>query len=373
MKNSHNLAGFSLTILLSVLLCFSHLTLAEQTNEKKLQNRQSRNSERKLNSSDSAINKEAVKKLRQVINEKYSYRDLRNVDWRKLFETYTPRLEQAKTPHEFAELAAKMLANAKDMHLWVKIDNETIGGFRRNIQRNYNIDLLKKQVPNFKDLSQYVSMGRYPDNIGYILIESWENNEAEVLEPALKALKDLTETKALIIDVRPNGGGAEPLAQKFAGCFINQPAVYSKNIYRNINEPNGWTKVFERKIKPNPDQPAYKGKIVVLMGQANISSCESFLLMMKQVSNCKLIGEKSGGSSGNPKPYDLGNGVTVWLPSWKDLRPDGTCLESQGIKPDINIVTNQKLLKEKDTVLDAALKYCGSNHNSSRKLTGSLK
>jgi C-terminal processing protease CtpA/Prc len=92
------------------------------------------------------------------------------------------------------------------------------------------------------------------------------------------------------------------------------------------------------------------------MGLVNVSSCEAFLLMMKQVPGCKLIGETSQGSSGNPKPTDLGNGVTVFLPSWKAMRPDGTCFEGEGIIPDISIKTTQAELLSRDPVLDAGLK-----------------
>jgi peroxiredoxin len=302
-------------------------------------------------------NKEAAQNLRKLIDEKYSYRDLRGVDWDKLFEMYTPQLERAKTPQEFAELASKMLLSAKDMHLWVRINDKTINGFKRNINRNYNLNLLKKEVPRWNDLSRYVSTGQFPDGIGYILIESWAKDANQVLQPALQAIKNLLNSKSLIIDVRPNGGGSEPFAEKFAGCFVKQPVIYAKHIYRNVKEPNGWGQIQERILKPNMDMPAYTSKIAVLMGQANLSSCEAFLLMMKQVPECKLIGEKSYGSSGNPKPYDLGNGVTVWLPSWRCLRLDGTCFEEQGIEPDISVIATKSQLREKDPVLEAALKY----------------
>ena len=110
-------------------------------------------------------------------------------------------------------------------------------------------------------------------------------------------------------------------------------------------------------MNPNPDQPRYQGRVAVLMGQANMSSCESFLLMMKQVPDCMLIGSKSYGSSGNPKSYDLGNGVTVWLPSWKDLKPDGTCFEGEGIRPDIFVSTNEIEVRQQDKILETAITY----------------
>lgn len=307
--------------------------------------------------SASVNNTEAIRELRKIIDENYSYRDQRGVDWDKLFELHKTRLQQAKSPREFAEAAGNLLMNAKDMHLWVKIQDQTISGYRRTIVRNYNPEQTVKGVPGWRDLSSSVSMGRFGDGIGYILIKSWQKDEQQVLKPALDAIRSLSDCWALILDVRPNGGGSEPLAGQVAGCFINQPIVYAKSVYRDINTPTGWSPVRERTLKPNSDLPTYTGKTVVLMGQACMSSCESFLLMMKQVPNCKLIGERSYGSSGNPKPHDLGNGVTVWLPSWKDLRPDGSCFEGQGIVPDIPIKTTERQLKDSDPVLETALRY----------------
>ncbi len=59
------------------------------------------------------------------------------------------------------------------------------------------------------------------------------------------------------------------------------------------------------------------------------------------------------GSSGNPLPHDLGNGVVAFLPSWKDLRPDGSCLEGEGIVPDIQ-ASYVRGDGNSDAVLDAA-------------------
>jgi C-terminal processing protease CtpA/Prc len=189
------------------------------------------------------------------------------------------------------------------------------------------------------------------------MIADWSKREEDGIEPAFAALKEFANAPGIIIDVRPNSGGSEPLAEEFAGCFIDEPVVYSKHQYRTPGEPNGFSRPQERILKPNRDKFHYKGRAAVLMGQVNMSSCESFLLMMKQSPNCKLIGQKSYGSSGNPKSYELGNGVTIWLPSWKDLLPDGTCLEGRGVFPDIAVSATEMQLKNSDPVIDAAIKY----------------
>lgn len=301
-------------------------------------------------------NAESIEKLHRAIDEKYSYRDLREVDWEKLFRIYEHRMERSQGPREFAQAAAKLLSYAKDMHVWVKIGDETIGGFRRKIKRNYDLDILKKTVPNWQDWNKRVSTGRFDDGIGYIMIGSWSRQKTDTLKAAFQALGEFANAPGLIIDVRPNAGGAEPLAQEFAGCFIDKPVVYAKHVYRAANEPNGFSKPHNRVLKPNKARPKYRGKVAVLLGQANMSSCEAFLLMMKQVPNCKLVGDTSYGSSGNPKPIDLGNGVTVFLPSWKAMRPDGTCFEAEGIKPDVIVKARPTKKSRRDPVLQAALK-----------------
>ncbi|MBN2584189.1 MAG: hypothetical protein JXL80_14095, partial [Planctomycetes bacterium] len=112
----------------------------------------------------------------------------------------------------------------------------------------------------------------------------------------------------------------------------------------------------DRTIHPKRGRPKYRGKVAVLMGPVNMSSCESFLLMMKHGAGATLVGQTSYGSSGNPKPSALGNGVTVFLPSWRDLLPDGTLLEGKGITPDVAVETTPEALTRSDAVLEAALK-----------------
>lgn len=303
-----------------------------------------------------ADNREAIEELRRAIDEDYSYRDFRKVDWDGLFDKYSPAMKNAKTPREFAAAAAELLDNAEDIHIWVKVDDETIGGFKRSITRNYNQKVLEKAVPCWRKRSAAVFTGRFDDGIGYILIDSWSREHTKALEQAYTAIWEFAEAPGLIIDVRSNGGGAEPLAQKFAGCFIDEPKIYARHVYRAVDEPSGFTTPNNRVLEPNKNRPKFRGKIAVLMGPANMSSCEAFLLMMKQVPGCKLVGENSYGSSGNPKPTDLGNGVTVFLPSWKAMRPDGTCFEGEGITPDILVKTTETELLSRDAVLEAALK-----------------
>lgn len=303
-----------------------------------------------------AENEEAIKQLRQVIDEKYSYRDIRKVDWDRLFREKGDALRRAASPERFATVAGELLASAKDKHIWLYVGEQRFGSYVNPVRPNVNFAKLKDLVPRWQKRSAAVYTGQFLDGIGYIYIESWGRDHAEALEQTYVAIWEFSDAPGLVVDVRMNGGGSEPLAQDFAGCFVDKPKVYAQHVYRAANEPGGFTKPRNRMLQPNKRRPKYRGKIAVLMGPANMSSCEAFLLMMKQVPGCKLIGATSQGSSGNPKPTELGNGVTVYLPSWKAMRPDGTCFEGEGITPDVRVAVTQSQLSNRDPVLDAALK-----------------
>jgi C-terminal processing protease CtpA/Prc len=140
------------------------------------------------------------------------------------------------------------------------------------------------------------------------------------------------------------------LARQLAGCFVTAPQTYAKDIIRQNGKDSD---PLDRVLQPNAQRPTFTGKVALLIGPENMSSCESFIMMMKTCPNCTTIGQKTWGSSGNPKPHDLGNGVTVMLPSWRDLRVDGTCFEGEGLTPDIIIADLPDA--SDDPVLDKAL------------------
>ncbi len=301
-------------------------------------------------------NQQAIDKLRKAIDNNYSYKDEKDIDWDKLFGKYNDSLLNAASTKDFAKNAGLMLAHAKDKHIWLMVGGQRVSCYINPVTPNANLQLLPKLVPNFQKHNANVCTGKFPDGVGYIYIDSWNSQQRQDYDQLYIALNEFSDAPGLIIDVRGNGGGAEPLAQEFAGCFINKPKLYAKHVYKDAKSPNGFGSIHERILQPNKSRPQYRGKIAVLTGPVVMSSCEAFVLMMKQVPNCKIVGETTRGSSGNPKPHDLGNGVTVYLPSWQALLPDGTCFEGKGIRPDILIKVRPDQITTKDPVIEAALK-----------------
>ena len=68
------------------------------------------------------------------------------------------------------------------------------------------------------------------DRIGFIAIHGW--SEPDLPERLDAVLEEMRATRGLIVDVRLNGGGSEPLARAFAGRFLEKEYTYSYSQYR---------------------------------------------------------------------------------------------------------------------------------------------
>lgn len=278
--------------------------------------------------------------LRRAIDERYSYRDLRVPDWSGVFGAHERRVLGAPTRAAFARACAELLSAAGDVHMSLRIGDAWFPTHRADVRPNADIKRLERAVPGWKAHGRHIATGRFEDGIGYIAVFSWAGVHAD-FEPAFEALDAMKDAPAIVVDARFNSGGDEVLARSFAERFVAQRTVYSKNRCRDPSSPAGWTEVYDRVVEPSAASVAFRGKAVVLIGGACMSSNESFIAMMKHGAGATLVGETTYGSSANPKPVELADtGVTLVCPSWEDRLPDGTVLEGGGIKPDVRAEWN---------------------------------
>ena len=301
-----------------------------------------------------AENGEATLHLKRAIQNNYSYHDLHGIDWERRFAEYTNRLAAAANAMQFARVGGELLAPAKDIHLWFEVDGKVVPTFQRTAPWNINLRALPTRIEQWSSRNGVVTEGEFKDGIRYLLIRSWPNRHEE-LAPAFDVLQRATKAgAALIIDVRANGGGSENAARQFAGCFVDRPIAYAKNVTRSAGK---WTETYTRELRPNKAYPTFTNRVAVLAGLGTVSSAEAFVMMMKEIPRGTIFGERTAGASGNPRQIDLGNGVVVFVPSWKDLDLNGALPETKGIEPDIAVPATQADFENADPVLDAALKH----------------
>jgi hypothetical protein len=278
-----------------------------------------------------------------------------NVDWGKLGQQFRPRAEKAKTAHELAETLSEMLSALEDLHVYVQVDGEHVPGYNRDRPLNANLGAVTKLVGEFSQTNDDILWAKTDDGIGYINIHKLASPRLpEVFD---EVLAHIIDTKGMIVDLRFNGGGSETLARQVAGRFCDQEYVYSLSQYRSGPRHSDLSPKYERKCGPSGPW-YYTGPVVVLQGQKTMSSAESFVFMLAQCPQVTTLGDRTAGSSGNPRRVDAGAGIVANLPRWLDMGPDGRPIEKVGIDPEIRVDAKpEEFTKENDPVLAAALEH----------------
>ncbi len=281
-------------------------------------------------------NREAVSRLRRAIDENYSHRDRVVTNWDARFAKFAPALETATSTSAFAAQLVEMLSAAEDPHITVLADGKQMATFARHPLRNGDPKRLPKVLARFKQESNWVLTGRTNEGFGYLLIAQWPAPDSPLMAPVHAAIDAAIAEKlrAVIIDVRVNGGGNDLAALGVAERFARNPAEFCRTRTRDPAQPGGWTPWRPRALTPAPEPKHFDGRVAVLCGPVCMSSNESFILMMK-AAGAKVVGARTFGSSGNPKPLDLGNGVAVMVPSWEVTDTKGQPIEGRGIEPDL--------------------------------------
>lgn len=178
------------------------------------------------------------------------------------------------------------------------------------------------------------------DSTGYLAINSMMNGVMESFAEDYPKVKHLPY---LIVDVRRNGGGNSNNGRDLWRYLIRkeQPHCLSN-------------------IPMSPMTDAYQGKILLLTSTITLSAAESFVIDMKESGNAVLIGEPTGGDTGNhPQTFKTSHGTSFRIPTNPPaLSPKGFPLEGVGIAPH-HIVrqTVSDYMEGKDTQLEFALRY----------------
>jgi Peptidase family S41/Tricorn protease C1 domain len=270
--------------------------------------------------------------LWEAFDQKYAMFVLRpEVDWAKLREQYRPKALASKSTYEFAEVCADMLKNLRDLHIWLTVAGADMPVFNRPRSANANPQACRAILGDLKREGRVV-WAVTTNNIGYIAIYGW--NDSKIPTECGEALEQMRDTRGLIVDVRLNGGGGEPLAGQFAGRFLEKEFVYAYSQFRNGPSHTNLTEKYERKVAPRGPW-RYNRPVLLLIGQKCMSSNESFIGMMTGDPEVTTMGDHTCGSSGNPEIVRLPLDLTVSVPQWIDYLPDGTPLDERGFQPQI--------------------------------------
>ncbi|NOS99537.1 MAG: S41 family peptidase [Phycisphaerales bacterium] len=304
-----------------------------------------------------ALNAESFDALVTALPSRYSYYELRDAPWDELNEVFRADVVDEADTAGWVRKVVEMLSYAKDVHLTLEFEGTTYPTFVSRIPPDCHPDAIRKLIPDIRRLNDYVAVGTAGDGIAYVSIDTLDAQAADDVQKVFGFLTEQRGAAGIIIDLRRNAGGSESLARTIAAWFVSGPKVYAKHVLRRGPGPDGFSPPRDRVVEPNPEDRRYTGPIAVLSGRTVVSSAESFLLMLKQADDVRVVGQPTYGSSGNPEPVHLPNGVKLMLPAWRDMTPDETCFEGVGIAPDVPVTIDPAKLDSHDPALRFAIDH----------------
>lgn len=257
-----------------------------------------------------------------------------------------------------------------------------------------SLDLVHKKTteeavyPAFEAAKELMDLKWYDNNrIAYVSLNSFGDPKIDTL--FWKRLPELYTAKAMIIDLRSNGGGSTTVGTEILKYLTADTVLYgSKNRSRlhipsfkawgKFAEPkdtvsNAWVKksllnyldlsYYDFDYSPKQNKLNEKRIVVptvILLGHSTGSAAEDFLIYADNQKHMIKMGENSFGSTGQPFMFDMPGGGSARICTKQDTYPDGREFVGVGIKPDIEVKrTLQDYLDKKDPALDRALKYLG--------------
>jgi hypothetical protein len=173
-------------------------------------------------------------------------------------------------------------------------------------------------------------------DIGYLEVSGFPPKAA--FKPAIdRAMAALAGTRALIIDLRRNGGGAPDGVNYLVSFFVDpaKPMHVNDIVNRTPNTQTFQTTTFWSVATPTGylNKPVY-----VLTGARTFSGGEGFAYDMKTHKLGVLVGETTGGGANPGGVVPLPDGLGVFVPRGRSQSPiTGTNWEGVGVAPDLAV------------------------------------
>lgn len=212
-------------------------------------------------------------------------------------------------------------------------------------------------------------------NIGLLTIPHFQRNETTTFFDSV--YPKITETDALIIDLRGNGGGNSGYADYIARHLIDKPiasATWTTRVYNpafaSWGRNEGTYTSSPDSLMPLKDVKLYLKPIVLLTDRGTFSAAEDFTALLKSGGRITQIGTATGGSTGNGvRPSLTGDGkIMANICSKHDLAPDGTEFVGLGLIPDIIVEESAASYfdPKRDDLITAAVSHLKSKsfHNT---------
>ncbi|MBS1766895.1 MAG: S41 family peptidase [Acidobacteria bacterium] len=282
--------------------------------------------------------KAAVEALCKAFRARYVFPDVADKVAEKLAaKAGTGGYDGAATDADFAKALGKDLRDqSQDLHCRVTVDPEI------KVAEDDDKPPTKDEVAQArKEMSSFgygiTRLERLPGGVGYLELRGFGPSYA-VASAYDAAMTLLSGSKAIILDLRRNGGGEpESVAYLLSHFFAEGDVRHLNDLYFR---PSGRTQQYWTSAVAS----RYEGPVFVLTSPRTFSGGEECAYDFQTQKRATLVGETTGGGANPGGMVPLGSGLAVFIPTGRAINPiTKTNWEHVGVKPDIAVPASDAL------------------------------
>jgi hypothetical protein len=195
----------------------------------------------------------------------------------------------------------------------------------------------------------FVKAEQLEGNIGYLKFNAFADPEL-CAATASAAMTFLAATRALIIDLRDNGGGSPAMVSYLASYLFSQRTHLNDLWTRRTNKTEEfWTRDSVPGRRFGGEKPVF-----VLTSTHTFSGGEEFAYDLKSIKRATLVGETTGGGAHPVSGHRIDEHFVIGVPFARAINPTThTNWEGTGVEPDVKVpavdalTTAEKLARDK--------------------------
>lgn len=249
------------------------------------------------------------------------------------------RYHRITTALAFADtLTAHLQELVGDRHLRVRYTDRRLPRTRPQEEEGVSEELRREARRDSFGLGRVEVMA---GNVGYLEVRTFGYPTEAVAEGYAEAMTSLAGTRALIIDIRGNGGGMPHPSALLASYILPPDSMIFNSIYwRPENRTDHyWTYRTVRGRRYGTEKPVF-----ILTSARTFSAAEGFAYNLQSLKRVRIVGETTRGGANPGQGERLDDHFFMFVPTGRAINPiTKTNWEGVGVQPEVKVPADRAL------------------------------
>ena len=277
------------------------------------------------------------------------------LDWNKMYHKYRSQITEDTDRRQLFDICGELLGELRDGHVNLTSVYGTTFNWDWKLQypANFSDSLQRNYLGTDFMINNGIRYTTFKDSIAYAYLNTFENPLGDGNLTAL--LYDISSCKALILDIRNNGGGMLTAAETLASHFTDKKIKAGYIQHKTGTAHNAFSSPKAMYLSPGGGA-IWTRPVILLTNRGVFSAANHFVMLMRELPHVVVMGDKTGGGSGLPLSNTLSNGWNVRFSASPILDAQGNNTEF-GIEPDVKVsITSEDWNRGRDTIIEEAIK-----------------